>query len=162
MDGEWDMASAKLKTGKGGSIRVQGGDGGLATRSSTGKVFSAGGTGGFVMDFMDKGGVIDVDRVATMFRMTKGQLAETTGLATATISKTDRKASPRTQTRVTEMLEIISRVREWAGGEAQAMAWYRSQPIPALDGRTSEALVKSGQAGAVRDYLDHMALGGFA
>jgi hypothetical protein len=42
------------------------------------------------------------------------------------------------------------------------MAWYRSQPIPALDGRTSEALVKSGQAGAVRDYLDHMALGGFA
>ena len=72
------------------------------------------------------------------------------------------EASPRTQTRVTEMLEIISRVREWAGGEAQAMAWYRSQPIPALDRRTPEALVKSGQAGAVRDYLDHMALGGFA
>ncbi|MEO8374459.1 MAG: antitoxin Xre/MbcA/ParS toxin-binding domain-containing protein [Sphingomonas bacterium] len=154
------MAGAKPKTGKGRSIRVQ--DGGLATRNSAGKVFSSGGTGGFVLDFMDKGGVIDVDRVATMFRMTKGQLAETTGLATATISKTDRKASPRTQTRVTEMLEIISRVREWAGGEAQAMAWYRSQPIPALDGRTSEALVKSGQAGAVRDYLDHMALGGFA
>lgn len=143
------MATARPKPGKGGSIRVQGGEGALAA-------------GGFVTDFMDKGGVIDVDRVATMFRMTKGQLAETTGLATATISKTDRKASPRTQTRVTEMLEIISRIREWAGGEAQAMAWYRSQPIPALDGRTSEALVKSGQAGAVRDYLDHMALGGFA
>lgn len=156
------MASAKPKTGKGGSIRMQGDDGAMATRSSAGKSRPAGGTGGFVMDFMDKAGVIDVDRVATMFRMTKGQLAETTGLATATISKTDRKASPRTQTRVTEMLEIISRVREWAGGEAQAMAWYRSQPIPALDGRTSEALVKSGQAGAVRDYLDHMALGGFA
>jgi hypothetical protein len=42
------------------------------------------------------------------------------------------------------------------------MAWYRSQPIPALDGRTPEALVKGGQAGAVRDYLDHIALGGFA
>ena len=155
------MASAKPKAGKGGSIRVQG-DEGLTARSSAGKTLPSTGTGGFVTDFMDKGGVIDVDRVATMFRMTKGQLAETTGLATATISKTDRKASPRTQTRVTEMLEIISRVREWAGGEAQAMAWYRSQPIPALDGRTSEALVKSGQAGAVRDYLDHMALGGFA
>ena len=158
------MASAKPKTGKGRAIRVQG-DAGLATGSSAGKPLPSGGTGGtggFVMEFMDKGGVIDVDRVATMFRMTKGQLAETTGLATATISKTDRKASPRTQTRVTEMLEIISRVRAWAGGEAQAMAWYRSQPIPALDGRTSEALVKSGQAGAVRDYLDHMALGGFA
>ncbi|WP_296615526.1 antitoxin Xre/MbcA/ParS toxin-binding domain-containing protein [Sphingomonas sp.] len=60
------------------------------------------------------------------------------------------------------MLEIISRIRDWAGGEAQVMAWYRSQPIPALDGRTSEVLVKSGQVDAMRDYLDHLALGGFA
>jgi len=147
------MSSAKHKAG---SIRMQ--EGRLSARTSVGGGFPT----GFVMDFMDKGGVVDVDRVATAFRMTKGQLAETAGLGTATISKADRKASPRTQTRVTEMLEIISRIREWSGGEAQAMAWYRSQPIPALDGRTPEALVKSGQAGAVRDYLDHMALGGFA
>lgn len=116
----------------------------------------------FVAGFMDKSGIVDVERVANAFRMTKGQLAETAGLGVATISKSDRRSAPRTQTRVTEMLEIISRVRDWAGGEAQAMAWYRSQPIPALDGRTPEALVKSGKAGAVRDYLDHLALGGFA
>jgi uncharacterized protein (DUF2384 family) len=156
------MTAAKSKIGKGKAIRVDGRDGHVLTKTSVGKTFSIGLTSGFVMHFMDKGGVVDVDRVAIAFRMTKGQLAETTGLGTATISKTDRKASPRTQARVTEMLEIISRVREWAGGEAQAMAWYRSQPIPALDRRTPEALVKSGQAGAVRDYLDHMALGGFA
>ena len=64
--------------------------------------------------------------------------------------------------RMTEMLEIISRVRGWAGGEAQAMAWYRSQPIPALDGRTPEALVRDGQADSVRSYLDHIAVGSFA
>lgn len=116
----------------------------------------------FVAGFMDKSGIVDVERVANAFRMTKGQLAETAGLGVATISKSDRRAAPRTQTRVTEVLEIISRVRDWAGGEVQAMAWYRSQPIPALDGRTPEALVKSGKAGAVRDYLDHLALGGFA
>lgn len=116
----------------------------------------------FVAGFMDKSGIVDVERVANAFRMTKGQLAETAGLGAATISKSDRRSAPRTQARVTEMLEIISRVRDWAGGEAQAMAWYRSQPIPALDGRTPEALVKSGKAGAVRDYLDHLALGGFA
>lgn len=116
----------------------------------------------FVARFMDKRGIVDVERVANAFHMTKGQLAETAGLGVATISKADRRKAPRTQTRVTEMLEIISRVRDWAGGEAQAMAWYRSQPIPALDGRTPEALVKSGKAGAVRDYLDHLALGGFA
>jgi len=116
----------------------------------------------FVTSFMDKGGVIDVDRVADAFRMSKGQLAQTAGLGLAAISKADRRVAPKAQTRVTEMLEIISRVRDWAGGEAQAMAWYRSQPIPALDGRTPEALVKDGRAGAVREYLDHFALGGFA
>lgn len=156
------MAQAKAKAGKAGSIRVQGRDGRISARDSTGKAGAIPAPDGFVVYFMNKAGVVDVDRVATAFRMTKGQLAETTGLGTATISKSDRKAAPRAQRRVTEMLEIISRIRDWAGGEAQAMAWYRAQPIPALDGRTPEALVKSGQAGAVRDYLDHMALGGFA
>lgn len=117
---------------------------------------------GFIARFIDKRGLVDVGRVADAFCMTKGQLAETAGLGAATVSKADRRMAPRTQTRVTEMLEIISRVRDWAGGEAQAMAWYRSQPIPALDGRTPEALVKSGKASDVRDYLDHLALGGFA
>lgn len=124
--------------------------------------FSLAAGGSFVTRFMDTGGLVDVDRVADAFHMSKGQLAETAGLGVATVSKADRRTSPRAQTRVTEMLEIISRIRDWAGGEAQAMAWYRSQPIPALDGRTPEALVKSGKAGAVRDYLDHLALGGFA
>ncbi len=116
----------------------------------------------FAIGFMSDTGIVDVDRVAAAFRMSKSQLAETIGLGHAAISKSDRRVAPKAQTRVTEMLEIISRVREWAGGEAQAMAWYRSQPIPALDGRTPEALVKAGRAHAVREYLDHFALGGFA
>ena len=53
-------------------------------------------------------------------------------------------------------------VQGWAGGPAQAMAWYRAEPIPAFGGRTAEALVKSGQANAVREYLDHLATGGYA
>jgi uncharacterized protein (DUF2384 family) len=117
---------------------------------------------GFVTHFMTQAGVVDIDRVAEAFRMSKGQLAQTAGLGLASVSKADRRVAPKAQTRVTEMLEIISRIRDWAGGEAQAMAWYRSQPIPALDGRTPEALVKSGQAHAVREYLDHVAIGGFA
>jgi hypothetical protein len=60
------------------------------------------------------------------------------------------------------MAEIIERVSGWAGGERQAFAWYRSQPIPAFGDRTAESLVKEGKAAAVRDYLDHLALGGFA
>lgn len=116
----------------------------------------------FVAGFMSGAGVVDVARVADVFHMSKGQLAQTTGLALASITKADRRVAPKAQARVTEMLEILSRVRDWTGGEAQAMAWYRSQPIPALDGRTPEALVKAGRAHAVREYLDHVALGGFA
>ena len=52
------------------------------------------------------------------------------------------------------MVEILTRVSGWAGGRAQALAWYRGEPIPAFGDRTAEQLVKSGKAGALRDYLD--------
>jgi DNA-binding XRE family transcriptional regulator len=111
---------------------------------------------------MEASGQISIDDVAESFGMSKTQLAETAGLAKETLYKTARSRAQRTQLRMREMLEIISRVSEWAGGKNQAMAWYRAQPIPAFGGRTAEALVKEGKAGAVRDYLDHIALGGFA
>jgi Protein of unknown function (DUF2384) len=112
--------------------------------------------------FMDKDGMIVIDRVTTGFRMSKGQLAETVGLAPEALYKTGRVKAVKTQSRIIEMLEIINRVSDWAGGTAQAMAWYRAQPIPALGDRTAESLVKSGEAATVRDYLDVIASGGFA
>jgi hypothetical protein len=76
--------------------------------------------------------------------------------------KASRRDGPKAQSRVREMLEIINLVQDWAGGPAQAMAWYRAEPIPAFGGRTAEALVKSGSATALRDYVDHLATGGYA
>ncbi|WP_228382261.1 MbcA/ParS/Xre antitoxin family protein [Tistrella mobilis] len=64
--------------------------------------------------------------------------------------------------RLKEMLEILQRVEAWAGGPRAALSWYRAYPIPALGNRTAESLVKTGGASAVRDYLDHVALGGYA
>lgn len=115
-----------------------------------------------VSKYADKRGVIDVGDVASGLLMSIPQLAQTAGLATSTMVKRDRSKSVRAQARLREMLEILNRVDAWAGGETQALAWYRSQPIPALDGRTAEALVRDGQAANVRTYLDHLALGGFA
>lgn len=111
---------------------------------------------------MDDTGVISADDVADLFGMSKLQLAETVGLDPQTLYKADRATAPRTQSRLREMLEIISRVSDWAGGRRRAMAWYRAQPIAAFGGRTAEALVKDGKAAALRDYLDHLAQGGFA
>lgn len=116
----------------------------------------------YLAQFFGTRGDIDIEHVTEAYHMSKAQLSETTGLPFTTLSKKDRAISPKAQVRMREMLEILARVQGWAGSDAQAMAWYRSQPIPALDDRTAEALVKSGDAGAVRDYLDHMALGGFA
>lgn len=115
-----------------------------------------------VLSYMDQAGKIAVAQVADGFGMSKGQLAETAGLARETLYRVERSRAAKTQARLREMLEIISRVTDWAGGKEQAMAWYRAQPIPAFGGRTAEALVKEGKASAVRDYLDHVAVGGFA
>ena len=99
-----------------------------------------------VASLMDERGALNVADVADAFSMSKAQLAETAGLAREAFQKASRRDSPKAQSRVREMVEIISLVQAWAGGVAQAMAWYRAEPIPAFGGRTAEALVKSGQA----------------
>ena len=112
--------------------------------------------------FIGPAGHVEIALVADSFGMSKSQLAETIGLSPEALYKAARAQAAKTQSRVREMLEIVGRVSAWAGGKEQAMAWYRAQPIGAFGDRTAEALVKSGQAGALRDYLDHIAMGGFA
>ncbi|MHB1284528.1 MAG: antitoxin Xre/MbcA/ParS toxin-binding domain-containing protein [Metallibacterium scheffleri] len=107
-------------------------------------------------------GNVVVERLVDGTGFTKKNLAGTLGISMDAMYRADRVNSPTTQVRMREMLEILGRIADWAGGEAQAMAWYRGQPIPAFGGRTAESLVKSNQAGPLRDYLDHMAMGGFA
>lgn len=115
-----------------------------------------------ILTYMDQAGRIGINQLANGFGMSKTQLAETAGLARETLYRAERSGARKAQGRLREMLEIISRISEWAGGKEQAMAWYRAQPLPAFGGRTAEALVKDGKAAAVRDYLDHLAVGGFA
>ena len=112
--------------------------------------------------FIDVKGIVVVDDVAKWFGMSKSQLAETVGVRPDTLHRVKRVAAPKTQSRVKEMLEIVGRIADWAGGKDQAMAWYRAEPIPAFGGRTAESLVKEGKAAGYADYLDHVAVGGFA
>jgi hypothetical protein len=137
-----------------GTARKAASSGGPHRRPATQRLSLAG--------LMDARGAVNLDDVAETFSMSKAQLAETAGLAREVFQKTSRREGPKAQSRVREMLEIINLVQGWAGGPAQAMAWYRAEPIPAFGGRTAEALVKSGSAAAVRDYVDHLATGGYA
>jgi hypothetical protein len=106
--------------------------------------------------------LIDLADVAESFGMSKSHLAESLGIARETLYKKARLEAPRTQARLQEMLEILTRISAWAGGKRQALAWYRAQPLSAFGSRTAESLVKSGEAAMLRDYLDHIALGGYA
>jgi hypothetical protein len=144
------MQTAKLADRSAGSKRARK----ITRASASGRVS--------ITSLMDERGAVKVDDVAEALGMSKLQLAETAGLAREVFQKASRRDGPKAQRRVREMLEIINLVQGWAGGAAQAMAWYRAEPIPAFGGRTAEALVKSGNAAAVRDYVDHLATGGYA
>ena len=67
---------------------------------------------------MDERGALKIDEVAKAFVMSRAQLAETAGLAREVLQKTSRRDGPKAQTRVREMIEIISLVQGWAGGPA--------------------------------------------
>jgi len=107
-------------------------------------------------------GQVDVDALTREFAMTKAGLAKLVGLSEETLQRLSRLAAPKTQQRLRDMLEILTRVEPWAGGMAQAMGWYRGQGIPALGDQTAEALVRNDQADVVRAYLDGLAAGGYA
>jgi len=110
----------------------------------------------------DDSDLIAIDALAGRLRLTRQQFAETAGISRDTIYKPARLHSRKTQARLREVIEILDRIRDWAGGDVQALAWYRAHPIAALGGRTAESLVKDGRAATVRDWLDSVAVGAFA
>jgi len=141
-----------------GEVHIQGRHGQWRASFTVG----GGSTATFVGGYLDRKGSVMVERVAASFGLSKQQLALTVGLKSETLYREKRAAAQKTQARMREMLEIVGRVSVWAGGKEQAMAWYRAEPLPAFGDRTAEFLVKEGKAAAVRDYLDHVAVGGFA
>ena len=116
----------------------------------------------FLANTSAAGGLIAPDRLSDVLRITRAELAIVLGLSRDSVSKTARVGSPATQAKLRDMVEIINRVRAWAGSPQQAFAWYRSQPLPSFGDQTAEALVKEGRAEAVKRYLDRIAVGGYA
>jgi hypothetical protein len=107
-------------------------------------------------------GMVDPEEMVTALRITKGELALASGLSRDAVSKSARLRAPATQTRLREVTQVINRIRSWCGSDQQAFAWYRSQPIPAFGDQTAEELVREGRAEHVMNYLEGIALGGYA
>lgn len=103
------------------------------------------------------------EAIGARLRLSKGQLADMLGVSADTLYRADRAAgSAKVQRRLMELTSILDSIEAWAGDDQAALAWYLGYRIPAFGGRTAEQLVKDGKAGAVRDWLDTVALGGFA
>src|SRR5271154_391410 len=116
----------------------------------------------FLDEVISRDGVVEPDRLCSVLRVTKGELATASGLSRDAVSKTLRLRAPATQTRLREVAEIINRILPWCGSVPQAFAWYRSQPIPAFGDQTAEDLVRAGRADHVKSYLAGIAVGGYA
>ena len=107
-------------------------------------------------------GQVETSRLSQRLKVTKTELALAAGLSRDAVSKTARLASPATQGRLRDMVEIVKRVLPWAGSVPQAFAWYRAQSLPGFGDRTAEDLVKEGRAEAFKAYLSRIAVGGYA
>jgi hypothetical protein len=116
----------------------------------------------FLAEVFSPSGNIQLERFTELLRVTKTDLAFSIGLSREAISKTARFNAPATQARLRETAEILNRILPWCGSVPQAFSWFRSQPIPAFGGQTSEDLVRGGRIADLKDYLAGLAAGGFA
>lgn len=98
-------------------------------------------------------------RIAAVLSTTRDEVARTVGLGRDAVSRRDRIASPKTQKRLREMVEILNRLEPRFGSALIAYAWYRSEPLAGFAGLTAMQLVRIGRAADVMDYLDAVEAG---
>ena len=101
-----------------------------------------------------EGGQFAPGRIAKALRTTREEVAHTVGLGRDAVVRKERIASPKTQKRLREMVEILNRVEPRFGSALLAYAWYRSEPLPGFSGQTAMQLVQSNRADDVLTYLD--------
>ncbi|NOG73446.1 antitoxin Xre/MbcA/ParS toxin-binding domain-containing protein [Roseicella sp. DB1501] len=106
-------------------------------------------------------GTVQPDRLSGRLRVTRLQLAAALGLSKDAVTKQSRLQAPKTQARLRDAIEILNRIRPWAGSDEAAFAWYRSAPLPSFGDLTAEDLVKQGRAEAVKRHVSRIAAGGY-
>lgn len=70
-------------------------------------------------------------------------------------------ADPEVARRLKDMLAIVTRLSQWTKDDRASLVWYTHEAIPAF-GKTASEVVADGHGSAVLDYLDMLAVGGFA
>ena len=100
--------------------------------------------------------------IAEALRTTKSEIASTLGLGKDSFTRASRLRARKTQIRLRQMLEIVTRVEAATGSPLAAYAWFRAEPLPGFGGATPDQLVREGRADHVHAYLDRIMAGGYA
>ena len=111
------------------------------------------------LEIFAEGGQFAPGRIAEALRTTRDEVARTVGLGRDAVMRPERVASPKTQKRLREMVEILNRVEPRFGSALIAYAWYRSEPLAGFGGQTAMQLVRDGRAAEVMDYIDAVEAG---
>ncbi|WP_299821662.1 MbcA/ParS/Xre antitoxin family protein [uncultured Jannaschia sp.] len=104
-------------------------------------------------DYADQG-LFAPAKIAVAWRTTGAEVASSAGLGRDAVQRRERVASDRVQSRLRQMVEIVNKVEPRFGSALMAYAWYRSEPLPGLGGRTAMQMVREGRADAVLDLID--------
>lgn len=108
------------------------------------------------------GGQFEPRKIAAALRTSAEEVAMTVGLGKDALQRRTRINSDKTQRRLRELVEVLTKVEPRFGSELMAYAWYRSEPLPGFDGRTAMQLVQEGKAQEVLEYIDAVDAGIFA
>ena len=100
--------------------------------------------------------------VAEALRTTRAEIASTLGLGKDAFTRASRVRARKTQIRLRQMLEILTRVEAATGSALAAYAWFRAEPLPGFGGATPDQLLREGKADQVHAYLDRIMAGGYA
>lgn len=114
------------------------------------------------MNLMAENGIFIPKKIAAALSTTTEDIARSAGLGRDAVQRSGRLASPRTQSRLREMVEILNKVEPRFGSRLIAFAWYRSEPLAGFSGQTAMQLVHDGRAMEVLEYNDAIDAGIFA
>jgi uncharacterized protein (DUF2384 family) len=104
---------------------------------------------------------ISPDRVAATLHAPLADIARLADVHRNTLTRAP--ASPKVQTRLGEVMRILSVATDLLGGDLnKAVVWFRHQPLAGFDGQTAEELVSAGHAQAVLTHLGMLREGGYA
>ena len=104
---------------------------------------------------------ISPDRVAATLHAPLADIARLVDVHRNTLTRAP--ASPKVQTRLGEVMRILSIATDLLGGDLdKAVVWFRHQPLAGFDGRTAEELVSAGHSQAVLTHLGMLREGGYA